>query len=138
MIFVTIQPMNRFFYRQIFVCFGCSIYGETIADSYRNIRIGGGIKPVPWKRILISPWTVTLFNRVVSAIFVCNAKANASIDVFRCSMFPHVEVVIQRDSYNTGARNIFVIFRRGEGDAADAIDISMKLTLTRIVLIYGI
>lgn len=93
-IFVTVQTMNRFFYRQIFVCFGCSIYGGTIADSYRNIRIGGGIKPVPWKRILISPWTVTLFNRVVSAIFVCNAKANASIDVFRCSMFSHVEVVI--------------------------------------------
>ena len=103
-----------FLHRQIFVCSGCSIYGGTIADSYRDIRIGGGIKPVPWKRILISPWTVTLFNRVVSAIFVCNAKANASIDVFRCSMFPHVEVVIQRDSYNTGARNIFVIFRRGE------------------------
>lgn len=53
-------------------------------------------------------------------------------------MFPHVEVVIQRELYNTGARNIFVIFRRGERDAVDAIDISMKLTLTRIVLIYGI
>ena len=112
--FIAIHAMNRslfgffrffffffVFHRQIFVCSVCTIYGETIANSYRNVRVDGRIKPARCKRILISPWIVTLFNRVVSAIFVCNAKANASIDVFRRSAFPRAEVVIQRDSYNT-------------------------------------